>query len=390
MEPVYDLLIIGNGALGNAVAFVLCARAPDLRLALIGPSTRPGSATMAAGAMLNVFGEVEAGGLAHPLQRMKFALAREALKAWPAWLEALAAAAGRPADSGVHPGTTILRPPGSQAHYEAIRASLDDAGEPYSLIDPASIKDYRPGGARAEEAIHIPAEGRIDPRRLLALYSRAFEARKQVALIDGSVERITLGPGERKSAVLADGRILSAAKLLIAAGAESGRLIGTIPALAGRIPPLLYGLGAALHFDTEEAPDHVLRAEHPAFEHGLSLVPQGTGAIYVGASSDLAARPESTPRPGRIEALQRAAAALFDARLASRVPRVRLGFRPVTEDGFPLIGETSVPGLYVLSGTKRDGLHLSPVYARDMAARILSGGGFIRGFEPERKTIGAT
>jgi hypothetical protein len=65
-----------------------------LRIALIGPADRPGSASMAAGAMLNVFGEVEAGGLAHPRTRAKFALAREALALWPSWLRDLERAAG--------------------------------------------------------------------------------------------------------------------------------------------------------------------------------------------------------------------------------------------------------------------------------------------------------
>jgi glycine/D-amino acid oxidase-like deaminating enzyme len=114
-------------------------------------------------------------------------------------------------------------------------------------------------------------------------------------------------------------------------------------------------------------------------------VPQGSREIYIGATSDISARPEWEPRPGRVEALQRAATALFDEGLARRIPRILLGFRPTTEDGYPLIGETSVPGLFVLSGTRRDGLHLSPVYARDMAERILTGTGFIGGFEPERR-----
>jgi glycine/D-amino acid oxidase-like deaminating enzyme len=338
---------------------------------------------MAAGAMLNVFGEVEAGGLAHPRTRAKFALAREALALWPSWLRDLERAAGLPMTGETGPGTMILRPPGDAPHYVAIRAALDEAREPYSLIDPERIPGYRPGAAPAKEALHIPREGHVDGRRLMALYAQIFRNRTNIAMVDARVEAIT--PGAQHAARLSDGRILMAPKLLIAAGADSGRLIAGIPALKDRIPPLLYGLGVALLFESDAPPGHVLRAEADGFDHGLNLVPQGSREIYIGATSDISARPEWEPRPGRVEALQRAATALFDEGLARRIPRILLGFRPTTEDGYPLIGETSVPGLFVLSGTRRDGLHLSPVYARDMAERILTGTGFIGGFEPERR-----
>ena len=385
MRRSYDLIIIGNGILGSAVAFTLRERAPALRIALIGPRDRPGSASQAAGAMLNVFGEVEAGSLAHPLQRYKFALAREALALWPAWHQAIAAAARAPDAPGVAPGTTILRPRENTANYTALRAALDEAGEPYAIIDPGGIEGYRPGAAGAAEAIHIPGEGRVNPRRLLALFERLFAAGGAVSPIEERVASITLGSFDLKSVRLSGGATVTAPKLLIAAGAESGRLIAGIPALRGRVQPLFYGIGAALLFKTSgPAPPHVLRVDHPGFDHGIHLVPQGEGELYVGATSDVAALPESEARPGRVEALREAAAAHFDQALGSLAPHVLLGFRPVTADGFPLIGETSVPGLFVLSGTRRDGLHLSPVYARDMADRILGGAGFITGFEPER------
>jgi glycine oxidase len=63
----------------------------------------------------------------------------------------------------------------------------------------------------------------------------------------------------------------------------------------------------------------------------------------------------------------------------------RTGNRPVAADGFPLIGATSWDGLFILSGTYRDGFHQSPVLARIMADEILGAAPtWEHGFHPER------
>ena len=72
----------------------------------------------------------------------------------------------------------------------------------------------------------------------------------------------------------------------------------------------------------------------------------------------------------------------------AELERTFLGYRPTSADTLPMIGETSLPGLFMLTGTKRDGLHNSPVYAQDIVDRILGGPGVIdRALLPERKVI---
>ena len=57
-------VILGNGILALTIAFRLSRRgtATD-QITIVGKAGRPGSATLAAAAMLNSFAEVEAGGL---------------------------------------------------------------------------------------------------------------------------------------------------------------------------------------------------------------------------------------------------------------------------------------------------------------------------------------
>lgn len=43
------------------------------------------------------------------------------------------------------------------------------------------------------------------------------------------------------------------------------------------------------------------------------------------------------------------------------------GFRPITMDTFPLLGESNVPGIWFCNGTKRDGFTCAPFLAQEMA-----------------------
>ena len=85
----FDLLVIGDGALGMATAIEHARRNPGARTALLAPRGREGAASTAAGLMLNAFGELEPGQLQTPGGQARFQLARRALKAWPQWLENL-------------------------------------------------------------------------------------------------------------------------------------------------------------------------------------------------------------------------------------------------------------------------------------------------------------
>src|SRR5437899_9055482 len=77
-------VILGNGILAAAIAFRLTKRlAANDRIIIIGRRARPGSATLAAAAMLNSFAEVEVGSLKSELDRYRFELSRAAGRMWP-------------------------------------------------------------------------------------------------------------------------------------------------------------------------------------------------------------------------------------------------------------------------------------------------------------------
>lgn len=69
---------------------------------------------------------------------------------------------------------------------------------------------------------------------------------------------------------------------------------------------------------------------------------------------------------------------------------MQVGNRPIPADGFPLIGPTGIDGLFLATGTYRDGLHQSPLIAGHVAGLVEGSEGhwsFLRDFEPVRAPL---
>jgi hypothetical protein len=73
----------------------------------------------------------------------------------------------------------------------------------------------------------------------------------------------------------------------------------------------------------------------------------------------------------------------------SQLVKVNVGWRPTSEDTLPLLGATSLPNLFVATGTKRDGLHCSPLIADCIADLVYEGRSStqIDLFSPEREPV---
>jgi hypothetical protein len=80
----------------------------------------------------------------------------------------------------------------------------------------------------------------------------------------------------------------------------------------------------------------------------------------------------------------------FSGQLDKSLVSPQLGYRPVALDGKPMLGPLSEnPGIYVATGTKRDGLTYAPLIVDDMEL-WLSGQALLDdfiGWEPDRKPI---
>lgn len=376
----FDAVVVGNGALGLSLGLVLVRRGQ--RVALVGEPHRPYAASTAAGAMLGCFGEVTATTLAGPYGRAKLDLDVQATRLWDAWLAELDEDAGEGTARDVRTarGTVVLHntigvPEIDDASMRSIRQALDLYEEPYEDIDPASVDwlDPQPT-ARPLAAMFIPGEHAVDTAALLPALESAFVRRGGTLVPDEAAEVVRSG-GAARGVRLAGGEELHAPVVVLAAGVGSQGLLDKLPGIAAGIPRLISGFGISAVLRTDPAtplPDSVLRTPNRAFACGLHLVPRGAGQVYVGATNTMRPEPSLEPSVRGLQFLLDCAVRQLRRDLwFSGIARTQVGNRPVTLDGYPLLGGSGLDGLWLMTGTYRDGLHMSPLLAARMADWIL-------------------
>lgn len=365
----YDALVIGDGAVGSSIAVELLGR--GLTVAQVTRSNRAGAASEAAGAMHGCFSEVTRISKASEHGRTKFATDLAAREAWGAWRELIGmdTPKTKPNSMGTH---LILNAVGTEAvdggNYNAIRETLSEHNEPHETVDAADIPWLQADNlSRPFHITYIPNESSVNAPNLLDA-------------LDATVERLG-GEQYRQSAasLLVERQTVVGVKLsndlevhsklvIIAAGARSLELLNDLPPeIVCRIPPLFSGYGVSMVATNTKSsqPSSVIRTPNRAFACGLHAIPREDGKVYIGGTNVIVPKPRSTPTIRDLEFLLNCAVFQLNRHLPEEgVAAVQTGNRPVPADGFPLIGPVSeIDGLYLATGTYRDGLHQSPVIA---------------------------
>lgn len=356
-------VVVGNGIIGLLTALRLAQK--GMAVTVVGDPGRTGSATLAAAAMLSAFGELDAGVLDTEMGRRKLELGITATAQW----QPLAAELGVPL--GV--GTYVLDAGGldESVRFDAIADALREYDEPHAPMKAALVPGHAPLRP-ARRALRIDREGWIDPRAVVAALDAAL-ARAGVERIDGTATRVVAA----NAIELAGGRVVEGTQCLLANGARITSLLAA-SALPVRVPAVLFGVGSTIEVRSASVHTACLRGR------GAYLAPHAD-RIVLGSTNVVVAEPVDDP--GAAAKILDAAAEHLDHHLAdAQVLRVTTGWRPTTADGYPLIGATSVPGLVVASGTRRDGFHLAPAIADHLVALLAGehGDPRFRPFAPER------
>lgn len=389
-----DLTIVGNGILGLMTAYELTNRDASLKVAIIGPADREGGASQSAGAMLGCFGEITDQTFVNAEAEKRFMMAYEAHKRWPGVVEQLNSLVPQAHQQDINQGTfVVLNPCSGQIESDSFHemlATLDRLDEPYEEIDPRIIEGFNPNqDIRPLRSIVINNEGTLDSRRFMSIVKALLEQRGVQF-----IEQKALGfyqEGSGFAVELENSETVQSEKCLLAAGAFTQQLLDAHPDLADRMPRVLPGVGFSTFL--EQVPGNpinkVIRTPNRAGACGLHVVPQNDGTLYLGASNDVYLRPQTLPMTGIVHFLLECGIEQINPALyRSQLLRTSTGNRPVTTDGFPLIGETSWDGLFILTGTYRDGFHKSPVLAQVIAEEILGQGAtFEHNYQPERSLI---
>lgn len=388
------MVIVGNGALGLFLADELIERQAGLSVVVVGPQTREAGASQAAGAMLGCFGEVTTESIRTDASRTRFELGVAAHDRWADVLTRLEADSptGRPLQVATE-SHVILNAVGAEldtVNFNAMLAALDEYKKPWSEIDPHDIPGYRPRTeARALRAVHLPTEGAVDGRGVLA----ALEVRLRragVALVDQTVSTLISSKDEVTGVELDDGHVIDAGSVVVAAGVRSEGLIRNVVP-ESEMMPMFPGLGFAMiaRRTGGEPFRSVVRTPNRGFACGLHVVPAGDGREYYGATNRLVDSVSSVTWMADVRFLAQYAMQQLDEQVGRHeVEQWLAGNRPVTLDGFPLIGWMPMSGLYLMTGTYRDGFHCAPLLAAHVANELQGKPGIIDPmFNPVRKPI---
>jgi glycine oxidase len=382
MTSTYDVVVVGNGMLGSATALNLVQADPCLRVAVVGPADRTGGASVAAGAMLSCFGEVTHRTLSSEPGRTRLEMSLQALEAWPTWLDELNAELADDRRLAIREGTfVLLNSCGGQLdslNYRAIIEAVRSYGRKHEILPFGEVPNLDPAtNARPLEAVHLPQEGSIDARAVL---DRVVEmaGRRKVTFIDDRVLGWRQEGGRATGVVLGSGDTVSGGRFLVAAGASTRAVVDDLKDAAAPLVPVFAGIGVAVTCRaTASGLRHVVRSPNRSGGCGLHLVP-GDGTVYLGATNDVRLQPDTSSSLGMAHFLLGGAMEQFDRRLfGSSVVTWHVGNRPLSFDGYPIVGRLWQDNVWVLSGTYRDGFHCSPVLARHAADTLLDGPGVL-------------
>jgi glycine/D-amino acid oxidase-like deaminating enzyme len=252
----------------------------------------------------------------------------------------------------------------------------------------------------------VPAPGWIDGPAIVAgtlgspqTTAQVHPARFTIALLDeavaggavlrmGAVESV-LSRADAVSGVSVDGQALEADAVVLAAGPWTGRIKGL------RLPRVQGLKGYSVTLDVADVPAHALFMDYRLADGRAlepEIIPRPDGTVYVCGMADRQPLPESAEGVEVSEAgcaiLAGAAGRVAAALAAAPISRRQACYRPVVDDGLPMIGP--VPGgrgAYVATGHGPWGMLNAPATGLALAELIVDGASHtvdLRPFYPDR------
>lgn len=358
-------LIVGNGMVGLAIAAGLSRQVSAEQIVVVGPAERPNSASMAAAAMLNSFAELEPDALKHPRDRLKFELSQASARLWGGFVEEF----DIPSDF-YRLGTILLNNNASNAYedaaYDAIKGYLKEFDEPFEAVEPSIETSYAPGSEyRSRNALFLPREGVVNPDGVVHALQASLEARG-VRFVDGKVTSLLKEGGRTQGVKLEDGTILQADRVVLANGSSATRLWEE-PCIK-----VINGVGATIVLKNPGIKGrYVVRTPNRGGACGIYHAPYQDDLFVVGATNLITTLDEEVPRAESVAALINGAINQVNHQhRSSGFVRYNFGYRPVSLDGYPVIGRLN-DNTFIASGTRRDGYHFAPWLAEHLSALLL-------------------
>ncbi|MEU2349642.1 FAD-dependent oxidoreductase [Modestobacter sp. NPDC049651] len=356
------VVVVGAGIVGATAAWQLARRGADVVLVEAGDR---GAATSAGAGIVQPFRPAAGGPWA--------AYSDLAARRWPGLAAELAEDAGRDTGYAAVGGLTVGSDAAAlQEMADALRAGRtprgwDTLGDVEVLAAGEAARSF-PGLRTDLPAVWVAGTGRVDGR----LFRDAALAAAELAGATRRAGRAELRTaGDRVTGVRVDGAEVAADVVVAAAGAWTAELCRPL----GRALAVSPMRGQIVHLqlpdpvpDTAGRPTVMTLGEE--FGHHYVLAFPG-GRVVVGATREAGAGFDHRVTAAGQRQVLDAALTLVPGLADATVLETRVGFRPMTPDGFPLLGALpGVDGLVTATGLGANGLTYGPltgVLAADLA-----------------------
>src|SRR5712691_7687946 len=225
----------------------------------------------------------------------------------------------------------------------------------------------------------------IHPARFTSALLDAARAQLRIGVVEEIVQRDGVARGVR-----IDGETIEGDAVILALGPWTSR------AARGLRLPAVHGLkGYSVTLAGADVPAHALFLDYRTADGRRlepEIFPRPDGEVYVCGMADPAPLPESPERvevnDASCEILARAAGRVSTALAAAKITRRQACYRPVTDDGLPLIGRVpGATGAYVATGHGPWGMLNAPATGQALAELITDGAASLvdlRPFDPAR------
>ncbi|OYT71127.1 MAG: glycine oxidase ThiO [Chloracidobacterium sp. CP2_5A] len=346
MTPTSDVIIIGGGVIGLAIARALAR--DGLRVTVFERNAQPGGeASWAAAGMLAPQAEADAPG---PL----FDLCLRSRALYADFVAALWAETG--IDAELCPAGTLLLAE-EENEVAALQAKLawqTAAGCHAEWMSPDEVQALEPL-LKSAGALYLPDDWQVENRRLTqALVAATMAAQARfVCHCEGLELLVERG---RVAGVEMRGERWAAPAVVNAAGSWAARMSPALLRLPARAVRPIRGQMLALRMPLLTRLRHVIRTPR------AYLVPRRDGRLIVGATvEDVGYEKQVTA--GGVFSLLAGALAVAPALAQAALVETWAGLRPLATDNLPIIGETDIEGLYCATGHYRNGILLTPITA---------------------------
>jgi D-amino-acid dehydrogenase len=367
----FDAIVVGGGVVGLATAWHLVQ---DGARTLLVDRGHAGRATDAGAGILSARPDIAAD---DPYERF----AAHAVRYYPLLIERLTAEGAGDTGYGVCGSLTVAVSDDELAAFEQVRGAVRRRSETHaqgcSELSPERARALFPPLAQVHGAIHCTGDARVDGR-LLATALRDVALAHGLAIREAEVSDLSIAQGAVRSALI-DGEAVPTGHVVIAAGAWS-KLLGE--RIGVRIP-VAPQRGQIAHLalpETDTAGWPIVRAFR---DHYMLPWP---GRVVVGATRERVGFAPRTTLAGIMEVLSEAARVAPGLRGAS-LAEVRVGLRPASPDGLPILGPApGIANLHLATGHGAVGLQLGPFSGKVIADAVTRGdpGVDIAPFAPDR------